>query len=105
MLTPPTAGELTALTKDGLPAAKSRLGSGRGALPQPTAAEVAADEERRRAARAPAPSTAPAKSPAPSQKPAKRTRDAATGRAADAAAAARSSRASSGLAGLYRQRV
>ena len=52
MLTPPTAGELTALTKDGLPAAKSRLGSGRGALPQPTAAEVAADEERRRAARA-----------------------------------------------------
>ena len=81
MLTPPTAGELTALTKDGLPAAKSRLGSGRGALPQPTAAEVAADEERRRAARA---ARGPAlvetfqakKSTAPAQKPAKWTRDA-----------------------------
>ena len=72
---------LTALTKDGLPAAKSRLGSGRGALPQPTAAEVAADEERRRAARA---ARGPAlvetfqakKSTAPAQKPAKWTRDA-----------------------------
>ena len=81
MLTPPTAGELTALTKDGLPAAKSRLGSGRGALPQPTAAEVAADEERRRAARA---ARGPAlvetfqakRSTAPAQKPAKWTRDA-----------------------------
>ena len=53
----------------------------RGALPQPTAAEVAADEERRRAARA---ARGPAlvetfqakKSTAPAQKPAKWTRDA-----------------------------
>lgn len=85
MLTPPSVGELTALTKDGLPAAKSRLGNGRGALPQPTAAEVAADEERRRAARA---ARGPALvetfkadkgTAAPAPKPAKWTRDAMDG--------------------------